>query len=166
MGLFRVLNKEISFEDFEEWTYIYCDKLEKEFSLDDYLEIMCFDYKKKGRYYTLAKLLFKSVSMMEFENYRLKKLYIRALEDDEILEAALIEGYYLCEEYPQIFSGIAYYGMSLLWQENIGEESWCDARTNKEFIQKYRNKIYEEVIRINEILKEKTLKMKMPNLNY
>ena len=166
-GLFRYLNREISREDFEEWTYLFCGELEKELPLDDYLEIMCIDYKKNGMYYTFAKLLFRNVDRMEFVNYRLRRLFARALENDDILESALLETYDLAVNGNEIFRTSGYkYGIMLDCGDMIGDDDWCIAKTNKEFIEIYRKEIYEEVEKIIKILNEQTLELDISGFNY
>ena len=165
-GLFRFLNMEISGEEFEEWTYLFCDYLEKELPLDDYLDIMCFNYRKKAGYYTFAKLLFRNINRMEFENYRLRKLFAKAMNDDEILESALVEAYELAANGNEVFRELGYeYGATLYYGDNIGDEYWCIAETEKEFIEKYRKKIYTHVEKIIKLLNEQTLELDIRRLD-
>ena len=145
MELFRFLNKETSWEDFENWTYTLCDELEKELSLDDYLEIMCFDYKRHNGYDMIAKLLFRNADKAEFENYRLKVLFTKALENDEILESALVEAFYLASGGNEIFRNAGYqYGLMLFDGELIGKENWYIAKSNRAFIDRYRKKFIKK----------------------
>lgn len=139
--LFRFLNKELGGEEFQQWTYLFCDELEKEFSLDDYLDIMCFDYNRKGGYYLFTKILFKYISKEEFENYRVKILFTKALEDDDIMEEALAETYDLASSGNEIFDIAGYsYGINLIDRSCIGEEEWCVYKSSKEFIEKTERK--------------------------
>ena len=164
-GLFRFLNKEIGGEEFEEWTYLFCDDLEKELPLDDYLDIMCFDYRKKDGYYTFAKLLFRNINRMEFENYRLRKLFAKARYDDGILESALVEAYELANNGNEVFRELGYeYGLMLIDGYYIGKTNWCIAKTNREFIEKYRKKIYIHVEKIIKLLNEQTLELDIQGL--
>ena len=88
------------------------------------------------------------------------------MNDDEILESALVEAYELAANGNEVFRELGYeYGATLYYGDNIGDEYWCIAETEKEFIEKYRKKIYTHVEKIIKLLNEQTLELDIRRLD-
>jgi hypothetical protein len=67
---FRVLNQEISIQDFEQWVY-EMEELELVLSSDNYLDLIAFNFKQKDAFHELYNLLIELINFPKFEKYRI-----------------------------------------------------------------------------------------------
>ena len=67
---FRILNKEISIKDFEQWVY-KTEELETVLSERDYLDLIAFNFNQPHVLYELFKIFVKWINIQKYETYRI-----------------------------------------------------------------------------------------------
>ncbi|MBI3258752.1 MAG: hypothetical protein HYZ54_04645 [Ignavibacteriae bacterium] len=87
---YQTLNNEISIEEFEAWLYDN-KEVEETLPLNEYVDLISFNYKKKGDYYELSNLLKKHIDVSEYETYRILILLKEAQQKTDRLPYLLLE---------------------------------------------------------------------------
>ncbi|MCI0395538.1 MAG: hypothetical protein L0332_21900 [Chloroflexi bacterium] len=91
--LFRFLIGEIPLEEFETWVYS-SKELESYLNSDAYLELISFNFQKKGAGYEVKSLLYKHIDVGKYETWRIKKLLGQLLNEERDL-VELLEIFYV-----------------------------------------------------------------------
>lgn len=79
---FRILNKEISIKDFEQWVY-KTEELETVLSERDYLDLIAFNFNQPHVLYELFKIFVKWINIQKYETYRIIYLLDLVINKDE-----------------------------------------------------------------------------------
>ena len=97
---FRVLNKEISIQDFEKWVY-ETEELEHVLSSDNYLDLIAFNFKQPHVLYELYKVLIEWINIQKYETYKIIYLLDLIICKDESWKKAvyLLGGQYRNNDY-------------------------------------------------------------------
>ncbi len=85
---FRVLNKEISIQDFEKWVY-ETEELEQVLSSDNYLDLIAFNYYQNRVFDALYNLLIELINFPKFETYRIIYLLDLVIEKNDLWKKAV-----------------------------------------------------------------------------
>jgi hypothetical protein len=89
---FRVLNQEISIQDFEQWVY-EMEELEQVLSSDNYLDLIAFNFNQEDLYGFLIDSLYdviiKFIDSQKYENYRINRHLILIIDKDKSWKTAV-----------------------------------------------------------------------------
>lgn len=96
---YRTIKGDIPPAEFEQW--LYADKeVEQHVPPDDYLDLIAFNFKKKGATYELRDLLKKHIDTGAFETFKMLQLLKKAQQKTLQLPYILMEFYELyCKSY-------------------------------------------------------------------
>lgn len=90
---FKVLNKEISIAEFEQWVYA-TDELETLLSEHDYLNLIAFSFDQKNAFDYLESMLIEIIDFPKFETYRIIYLLDLVIKKDNSWRKALNDLYH------------------------------------------------------------------------
>ncbi len=78
---FKLLNEDISIQEFEAWLYNSTNDLEKQLPNDLYISLISFNYRQKDTLNLLYKLISDYIHQGEFEFWRIKELLTKIVEN-------------------------------------------------------------------------------------
>ncbi|HYX34655.1 MAG TPA: hypothetical protein VE954_16265 [Oligoflexus sp.] len=126
-NIFLFLNHEISIEDFEKRVYRDTEKIASAFGEDVLLSLVEFNYKCSGAAYDLEKLLKSTVSVEEYESWRVMRCLSNIIEGDPKASESIVMTYdFYCGGYAFMRDiGLAY-GLCLQVPTVFNKDSWAD----------------------------------------
>lgn len=78
---FRLLDKDFSIKEFEQWIYKHSNNLEKELPTELHFDLISFGYNQKDSFFQIEDKITRYIDTNEFNIWRTKKLLTEIIEE-------------------------------------------------------------------------------------